>query len=213
MAGFMNSRGRAGKRTPDFKWKDGKMAFRMVDPLEPRYIYKDFVNPRTGKMFPLDVLNFDRDEEAFTDAPDAVRDRYNGQYSGTWSYAIYGFDLMADDPNQLVLINLKRNLYNEIREFSQNHMNGSNPADPEDGWAIYCYRKNDGSGKFGISYHLDQISTKEAKAPLTEEQMEAYNAAEPIRERVKPMSYEQQMEFLKKVDGEATSDDEPDAPF
>jgi len=197
MSNFMDVKGNAGGRlVRDYKYRTGHNALRLVGPILPRYVYFDFTDPKTKRTVPLDALHFDREKESFGDSSqDPVSALFGRKYTPKWSYAILGFDVSPQgDPNKILVVNLKKNLYKDIRSLAQKRL--GDPTDPEDGWTVVFEREDPGTGPFGIKYVIDPFECSSNKGALTDAQKEVYEATPPISELLPPLSFDQQKEFL-----------------
>jgi hypothetical protein len=188
---FKNLQGKASKAGPDrFKYSDGLNQFRIVSPVIPQYKY--WLKTTDGMDIPMDCLSFDREEEKFTnEQKDWVR-HYFPDKKCSWAYASFVIDR---SDGTLKLIDHKKKLFEQILATSKKL---GDPTDWDKGWDIVVERIRTGPKPYNVEYHLDQITSSETKAPLTEEEKTMLEEKMPdIEEFLKVPTPEEQKKFIE----------------
>lgn len=195
---FNSAKGSAKKGVDNqYKYKDGENKIRIVGDVLARYVY--WLKGENDKDIPMECLAFDREEEKFTNAEkDWVRELYPDKKC-TWSYVIQGIDL---DEKKLVVVNLKKKLFQAIKGLAEDL---GDPTDPVNGWDIVFKKEKTGPLAFNVEYTLAPLRCK--KRPLTDEEMELIKDLKPIDELIPRPTADKQKEFLDKFNsGEPAGD-------
>jgi hypothetical protein len=192
---FNSAKGSAKKNVDNqYKYKDGENKIRIVGDVLARYVY--WLKGENDKDIPMECLAFDREEEKFTNAEkDWIRDYYPDKKC-TWSYVIQGIDL---DEGKLVVVNLKKKLFQQIKSLAEDL---GDPTDPISGWDIVFKKEKTGPLPFNVEYTLAPMRCK--KRELTAEEKELIKDLKPIDELIPRPTADKQKEFLDKFkSGEA----------
>lgn len=197
---FNKAEGKAKKGTDQYKYKDGENSVRIFGEIMPRYVY--WVKTKEGKDIPMECLGFDREKEKFTNIEkDWVRHHFPELKCG-WAYAVQAIDLAE---NKVVLLNLKKKLFEQIKLASEDL---GDPTSLKDGWPIIFKKVKTGSMAYNVEYTLQVLKCK--NAPVTAEQEDLIKNAKSVDEVLARPTPEEQKEFIEKsVVGTNSADDIP----
>lgn len=189
---FGNVKGSAKKGIDNlYKFVDGNNEFRLVGDILPRYVY--WIKGTNGKDIPFECLAFSRDDEKFgTSETDYVREFYP-DLRCSWSYVAQGI-ATVDGQKKLVVINLKKKLFQQILALAEDL---GDPTDPKDGWTISFKKEKTGPHAFNVEYTLNQLRCK--KSPLTPEDLELIKDLKPLEEIIPRPTAEAQKALLEKI--------------
>ena len=188
---FGQAKGDGKKSLDQYEIRTGANAVRIFGDLLPRYLY--WVKGTNDKNVPIECLDFDRDQEQFTNKEKNWVKEFYPDIKSNWAYSIQCIDL-AD--NKVKIFNLKKKLTDQILAAVSEL---GDPTDPETGWEVHFSKKKTGPHQYNVEYTLDQIKCLKNTKPLTDEQKALVEAATPIDELLPRPSADQQKEFLERI--------------
>lgn len=187
---FNESEGKAKKGADTYSYKDGENSIRLFGDVLPRYLY--WLKGKNGKDIPMECLAFDRAKEKFTNIEkDWVR-HYMPEEKCSWAYAMLGFDV--SDPKKVLVINLKKKLFEQIKGAAEDL---GDPTDPDTGWDIVFKRSKTGALAFNVEYTLQVLRCKKRK--LSDEEKALIKSAKPIDELLPRLTPEDQKKFIEET--------------
>lgn len=184
---FNDSKGGAQKGANMYTYVNGENRIRLIGDIAPRYVY--WIKGENDKSIPMECLAFDRNIEAFNNKEkDWVKEFYP-DLKCTWAYA-----MQAIVDGEVKLVNLKRKLFEQIMETSDDL---GDPTDPEKGWDVVFTRKKTGTHAFNVEYTLNPLRC--TKRPLNDEEKALLAELKSMDEVMPRPTPEAQKELLEKV--------------
>jgi hypothetical protein len=181
-----------------YKFKDGDNVLRLVGEVLPRYVY--WLKGENNKDIPLECLAFDRNLEKFTNVEEDHVRSFHPEAKCTWSYVVQAID---PTEKKVVLVNLKKKLFQQIKSAAEDL---GDPTNPDTGYDIHFKKEKTGPLPFNVEYTLQVLRLK--PRPLTAEERELIKDLKPIEEIVPRPTPEQQLTFLSKQ-GTSSEGDQP----
>lgn len=176
-----------------YKMRDGVNKIRLVGDVIPRYVY--WTKTAEGSPISVESLEFDRKKARFTrEVADPFLKHFPYQLDKfgnpvlnektgepersrcSWSYVQLCLDLNEEPPTLKVFFH-KKTLFSLIKKLGMRLK--ADPTCPENGWDVVFEKEKTGSARWNVEYNLDQISSAEAKRPLSPEELELLENTSP----------------------------------
>lgn len=189
----------SGDKVDHYKMQDGNNSVRLFGPILPRYLYWP-KSPSTGKGFPFECLEFNRETEKFDRAEKDYVKEYFPDIKCQWAYSM----MCLDNNNNSVVFDFKKKLFDQIMS---NIPDLGDPTDPETGWVLKFEKKKTGPLPINVEYTLQTIKCMNSKGPLSEDEKEAIAKSKTISELLPRPTPEDQKAGLERFLAGPTTDE------
>jgi len=168
----------SGPETPERKdierlkiAKDASATVRLIGNVLPRYVY--WVTTSEGKRIPVECLEFDRGDEKFDPNAKNPFNEIPENIFGEKAQFAYVCNVIDRSDNTIKLLDLKRTMYTQIKDFVNNPEYGS-PADETKGYDITIKKEGTGPKPQNVKY---SCMPGRSSTPLTpkEKELELYD--------------------------------------
>lgn len=191
--GFSQTKGSAAKGSaPKYEYKDGDNRVRLVGDVLARYVY--WVKGENNKDIPFECLAFNRNEERFDNAEKDYVKQYYPALKCSWAYSVQCIDTAPGQEPKVVVLNLKKKLFQEIVLAAEDL---GDPTDPDTGWDIVFRKTKTGPLPINVEYKLQVLKCK--PRPLTDAEKALLVDLKSMDEVTPRPTAEQQKELLEKI--------------
>lgn len=203
---FGASKGKAiSNKVESYEYQDGENVIRLVGGVLPRYIY--WIKGTNNKDIPVECLSFNREKEKFDNLEtDHVPKFHPLGRDGkpikcSWSYVMNCLDVKQQ---KVVNINLKKKLFDQIKEFADQV--GADITDPDVGYDLIFKKVKTGPLPINVEYTLLQLKSK--ARPLTEDERKLVAEAKTVDEKFPRPTPDEVKALLEKIrDGNEESEE------
>lgn len=203
---FGASKGKAiSNKVESYEYQDGENVIRLVGGVLPRYIY--WIKGTNNKDIPVECLSFNREKEKFDNLEtDHVPKFHPLGRDGkpikcSWSYVMNCLDVKQQ---KVVNINLKKKLFDQIKEFADQV--GADITDPDAGYDLIFKKVKTGPLPINVEYTLLQLKSK--ARPLTEDERKLVAEAKTVDEKFPRPTPDEVKALLEKIrDGNEESEE------
>ena len=199
-------------RLESMEVKAGQNRFRFVGPILRRYGY--WVKTPGNKNVFFESLAFDRELEKFTNVEQDIvpefypTKKYNDKEvknTPSWAYVSTVIDRADGKVKEL---HLKKTYFESILKIARSKNPSTkvifgDPTDPVTGWDAVVTKTKTGPSALNVKYEVDPFCAMTYACPLTEEEVEAFEAAPSIFDRhVRPTREDQEKLMQSIITGE-----------